>query len=60
MPSDGTLGYLVGKLDMLRIECPRCDRQGRYHEKRSSLRQESLRPSVMSPTSVALERPRKT
>jgi hypothetical protein len=29
MPSDGTIGYLVGKLDMLRIECPRCDRQGR-------------------------------
>jgi hypothetical protein len=30
MPSDGTLGYLVGKLDMLRIECPTCGRHGRY------------------------------
>jgi hypothetical protein len=31
MPSDGTIGGLVGKLDMLRIECPMCGRQGRYH-----------------------------
>jgi hypothetical protein len=31
MPSDGTIGYLVGKLDVLRIECPTCGRQGRYH-----------------------------
>jgi hypothetical protein len=25
MPFDGTLGYLVGKLDVLRVECPSCD-----------------------------------
>jgi hypothetical protein len=31
MPSDGTIGGLVGKLDVLRIECPTCGRQGRYH-----------------------------
>jgi hypothetical protein len=31
MPSDGTIGGLVGKLDMLRVECPTCGRQGRYH-----------------------------
>jgi hypothetical protein len=31
VPSDGTLGGLVGKLDVLRIECPACSRQGRYH-----------------------------
>jgi hypothetical protein len=31
MPSDGTIGGLVGKLDVLRIECPMCGRQGRYH-----------------------------
>jgi hypothetical protein len=30
MPSDGTIGGLVGKLDILRIECPTCGRQGRY------------------------------
>ena len=30
MPSDGTIGYLVGKLEMLRIECPTCGRQGSY------------------------------
>ena len=30
MPSDGTIGYLVGKLTVLRVECPRCDRNGRY------------------------------
>jgi hypothetical protein len=30
MPSDGTIGGLVGKLDVLRIECPTCGRQGRY------------------------------
>jgi hypothetical protein len=30
MPSDGTIGYLVGKLDVLRIECPTCGRHGRY------------------------------
>jgi hypothetical protein len=31
MPSDGTIGGLVGKLIVLRIECPTCGRQGRYH-----------------------------
>jgi hypothetical protein len=31
MPSDGTIGGLVGKLDVLRVECPTCGRQGRYH-----------------------------
>jgi hypothetical protein len=31
MPSDGTIGGLVGKLDVLRLECPTCGRQGRYH-----------------------------
>jgi hypothetical protein len=29
MPSDGTIGGLVGKLDVLRIECPTCGRQPR-------------------------------
>jgi hypothetical protein len=29
MPSDGTIGYLVSKLNVLRIECPMYDRQGR-------------------------------
>jgi hypothetical protein len=36
MPSDGTIGGLVGKLDVLRIECPMCGRQGRYHVARLS------------------------
>jgi hypothetical protein len=31
MPSDGTIGGLVGKLDVLRIECPTYGRQDRYH-----------------------------
>jgi hypothetical protein len=31
MPLDGTIGGLVGSLDVLRIECPTCGRQGRYH-----------------------------
>jgi hypothetical protein len=31
MPSDGTIGGLVGRLDVLRVECPTCGRQGRYH-----------------------------
>ena len=26
MPSEGTIGNLVGKLDVLRIECFECDR----------------------------------
>jgi hypothetical protein len=30
MPSDGTIGGLVGKLDVLRVECPTCGRHGRY------------------------------
>jgi hypothetical protein len=30
VPSDGTIGGLVGKLDVLRLECPTCGRQGRY------------------------------
>jgi hypothetical protein len=30
MPSDGTIAYLVGKPDVLRIECPTCGRRGRY------------------------------
>jgi hypothetical protein len=30
MPFDGTIGYLVGKLYVLRLECPKCGRQGRY------------------------------
>ena len=30
MPADGTLGYLVDKLYVLRIECPTCGRRGRY------------------------------
>jgi hypothetical protein len=31
MPSDGTIGGLVGNLDVLRVECRTCGRQGRYH-----------------------------
>jgi hypothetical protein len=31
MPSSGTIGGLVGKLDVLRIECRTCGQQGRYH-----------------------------
>jgi len=31
MPSDGTIGGLVGKLEVIRVECPTCGRQGRYH-----------------------------
>jgi hypothetical protein len=31
MPSDGTIGGLVSKLIVLRVECPTCGRQGRYH-----------------------------
>jgi hypothetical protein len=31
MPSDGTIGGLVGKLDVLWVECPTCGGQGRYH-----------------------------
>jgi hypothetical protein len=31
MPSDGTIGGLVGKLLVLRIECPMCGRHGRYY-----------------------------
>jgi hypothetical protein len=27
MPSDGTIGGLVGKPDVLRVECPTCGRQ---------------------------------
>jgi hypothetical protein len=30
MPSDGTIGGLVGKPDMLRVECPMRGWQGRY------------------------------
>jgi hypothetical protein len=30
MPLDGTIGGLVGSLDVLRVECPTCGRQGRY------------------------------
>jgi hypothetical protein len=32
MPSDGAIifGDLIGKLDVLRIECPKCGRSGRY------------------------------
>jgi hypothetical protein len=29
MPSDGTIGGLVGKLDVLRLECPRGEGSGR-------------------------------
>jgi hypothetical protein len=31
MPLDGTISGLVGSLDVLRIECATCGRQGRYH-----------------------------
>jgi len=31
MPSDGTIGGLVGKPAMLRVECPTCGRQGRHY-----------------------------
>jgi hypothetical protein len=31
MPSNGTIGGLVGKLLVLRLECSTCGRQGRYH-----------------------------
>jgi hypothetical protein len=32
MPHDGAIifGDLIGKLDMLRVECPKCGRSGRY------------------------------
>jgi hypothetical protein len=29
-PLDGTIGSLVGRLDVLRLECPTCGRFGRY------------------------------
>jgi hypothetical protein len=29
-PLDGTLGSLVGRLDVLRVECQQCGRFGRY------------------------------
>jgi hypothetical protein len=29
-PLDGTIGSLVRRLDVLRVECPRCNRSGRY------------------------------
>jgi hypothetical protein len=33
MPRDGAIifGDLIGKLDVLRIECAKCGRSGRYH-----------------------------
>jgi hypothetical protein len=31
MPRDGTVGGPVGKLEVLRVECPTCGRHGRYH-----------------------------
>jgi hypothetical protein len=30
MSEPGTIGYLIGKLDVLRIECAQCNRAGRY------------------------------
>ena len=30
MAQPGTFGYLVGKLDVLRVECWECNRAGRY------------------------------
>jgi hypothetical protein len=30
-PLDGTIGSLVGRLDLLRVECWQCRRFGRYH-----------------------------
>jgi hypothetical protein len=32
MPRDGAIIFndLIGKLDVLRIECPKCGRSGRY------------------------------
>jgi hypothetical protein len=30
MAAPGTFGYLVGKLDVLRVECAQCNRAGRY------------------------------
>jgi hypothetical protein len=29
-PLDGTIGSLVGRLDVLRVECQQCGRFGRY------------------------------
>jgi hypothetical protein len=33
MPKDGSIvfGDLVGKLDMIVVECTKCDRKGQYH-----------------------------
>jgi hypothetical protein len=33
MPRDGSLtpADLIGKLDVLRVECDKCSRSGRYH-----------------------------
>jgi hypothetical protein len=30
MPGDGTIGGLLGKVDVLRVECPTCGRYGRH------------------------------
>jgi hypothetical protein len=30
MSEPGTIGYLIGKLDVLRVECAQCNRAGRY------------------------------
>jgi hypothetical protein len=52
MPSDGTIGGLVGKLDVLRLECPTCGRQGRYHVARLL---EELGPGARLTESINLE-----
>jgi len=33
VPRDGAIIFsdLIGKLDVLRVECPKCGRAGRYH-----------------------------
>jgi hypothetical protein len=37
MPRDGAIifGDLIGKLDLLRVECPKCGRTGRYQRGRT-------------------------
>jgi hypothetical protein len=60
MPSDGTIGGLVGRLDVLRIECPTCGQQGRYQVARPCCacpRRSHLVQTTLSARIVAIRRP---
>ncbi len=61
MPRDGAIifGGLIGKLDVLRVECSRCGRSGQYKARRADREIRAPREAVHWNDGITADCPRK-